>query len=150
MSQRVRTKGGEPSLAVYVIPGGWAGISVSPEGICRVILPKKRKREVERELARFVRGTGRSTRTVGSPDPLLRKATRLLERYFSGKPVEFDLPLDLRYYTPFQRAVWRAAAQIPRGETRSYGWIAKRIGRPKAARAVGRAMGANPVPVLVP
>jgi methylated-DNA-[protein]-cysteine S-methyltransferase len=64
--------------------------------------------------------------------------------------VSFDLPLDLRYYTPFQRAVWRAAATIPYGETRSYAWIAKKIGKPKAARAVGQALGANPVPILIP
>ena len=73
-----------------------------------------------------------------------------MRQYFSGRLVSFDLPLDLSYYTPFQRAVWKAAASIPYGETRSYAWIAKRIGRPKAARAVGQAMGANPVPILIP
>jgi methylated-DNA-[protein]-cysteine S-methyltransferase len=81
---------------------------------------------------------------------MLAKTTELLRRYFSGESVSFDLPLDLRYYTPFQQAVWRATVEIPRGETRSYAWIAKRIKNPRAARAVGRALGANPVPVLVP
>jgi O-6-methylguanine DNA methyltransferase len=74
----------------------------------------------------------------------------LLSAYFSGEAVLFDLPLDLRYYTAFQQAVWNAAAGVPYGETRSYSWIARRIGRPRAARAAGQALGANPVPVLIP
>lgn len=80
----------------------------------------------------------------------LQRVVARLERYLSGVPVIFDLPLDLRGHTEFQRAVWRAAQAIPYGETRSYGWIARRIRKPKAARAVGQAMGANPVPILVP
>jgi len=82
--------------------------------------------------------------------PLLAKAVKLLKRYFSGESVSFDVPLDLRYYTPFQQAVWKAAAAIAPGETRSYAWIAKRIRNPKAARAVGQALGANPVPIIIP
>jgi O6-methylguanine-DNA--protein-cysteine methyltransferase len=80
----------------------------------------------------------------------LRKSEDLLQRYFSGERVAFELPLDIRYYTPFQQAVWRAAAKIPYGETRSYAWIARLIKKPKAARAVGQAMGANPFPVIIP
>ena len=80
----------------------------------------------------------------------IKTTVKLLQQYFSGRRVSFDLPLDLRYYTPFQRAVWKAAATIPYGETRSYAWIAKKIGKPKAARAVGQALGANPVPILIP
>ncbi len=60
------------------------------------------------------------------------------------------LPLDWNGATDFQRAVWRALQKIPRGQTRSYGEIARSIGKPKAARAVGAACGANPVIVLVP
>jgi methylated-DNA-[protein]-cysteine S-methyltransferase len=56
----------------------------------------------------------------------------------------------MRYHTAFQRAVWKAAAKIPHGGTRSYAWIAKSIRNPKAARAVGQAMGANPVPIIIP
>jgi O-6-methylguanine DNA methyltransferase len=53
-------------------------------------------------------------------------------------------------YSPFYQKVWMACAEIPKGETRTYGWIADRIGRPKAARAVGRALGANPFAPLIP
>jgi methylated-DNA-[protein]-cysteine S-methyltransferase len=63
--------------------------------------------------------------------------------------VEFDLPLDMRG-TDFQRNVWEALLTIPYGETRSYGEIAKQIGRPDRARAVGAANGSNPVSIIVP
>ena len=53
-------------------------------------------------------------------------------------------------YSPFYQAVWKACAEIPAGETRTYGWIAKRIGKPGAARAVGRALGANPFAPVIP
>jgi len=56
----------------------------------------------------------------------------------------------LQRYSPFYRKVWTACAQIPKGETRTYGWIAKKIGHPKAARAVGRALGANPFAPTIP
>lgn len=57
---------------------------------------------------------------------------------------------DMRRHPPFQQAVWRACAEIPAGETRTYGWIAKRIGRPGAARAVGTALAANPYAPTIP
>lgn len=61
-----------------------------------------------------------------------------------------DIDELMEKYTPFQRAVWRACMEIPPGETRSYGWIARRIGRPGAARAVGSALGKNPFAPVVP
>ncbi len=58
--------------------------------------------------------------------------------------------LDLRGHSPFEQDVWRKALEIPRGEVRPYGWIAAEIGRPRAVRAVGTALGHNPVPLIVP
>jgi methylated-DNA-[protein]-cysteine S-methyltransferase len=75
---------------------------------------------------------------------------RQLKMYFAGKPVRFQFRLNSAAGTPFQRKVWRALQSIPRGQTRSYAWIARKIGNPGAARAVGTACGANPVPILVP
>ncbi len=72
-----------------------------------------------------------------------------LDAYFTGKRRQFTVPLDLRG-TSFQRQVWELLCDIPWGETRSYGQIAKALGRPKAARAVGRAVGTNPVSIVVP
>ena len=73
-----------------------------------------------------------------------------LKRYASGKRVTFDDKLDLANATPFQQAVWEATRAIPYGETHSYEWIARRIGKPKAARAVGQALNRNPFPIIVP
>jgi methylated-DNA-[protein]-cysteine S-methyltransferase len=77
-------------------------------------------------------------------------ARRLLARYFEGRPVDFDVPLDLSRGTPFERRVWDATRRVPYGGTASYGTIASRIGSPRAARAVGNALGQNPVPIVIP
>lgn len=74
---------------------------------------------------------------------------RQLEEYFAGRRQTFDLPLAAEG-TPFEKTVWEELRRIPFGETRSYAEIARAIGRPGAARAVGRANGANPIPVVVP
>ena len=81
--------------------------------------------------------------------PLLRAAQTQLAGYFAGRRTAFDLPLDLRG-TDFQRAVWEALCEFPYGETCSYGDVAAEIGRPRAARPVGQAVGANPIGVIVP
>ena len=72
-----------------------------------------------------------------------------LERYFAGERVEFDLPLEMPG-GEFDRAVWAELSRIPYGETRSYGEIARAIGRPDRARAVGSANARNPIPIVVP
>lgn len=81
--------------------------------------------------------------------PVLLEAERQLAEYFSGTRKTFALPLDLRG-TPFQRDVWAALLTIPYGETRSYGQIARQIGRPAAVRAVGAANGRNPLSIVAP
>ncbi len=80
---------------------------------------------------------------------VLDEAATQLEEYFAGQRQEFDVPLDLTG-TEFQRAAWSALADIPFGETRSYGQQAEAIGRPKAVRAIGAANGRNPVPIVLP
>ena len=73
----------------------------------------------------------------------------MMEAYFNGECVVFDLPLDLRG-TEFQKAVWRAIYRIPYGRLSSYGRLAAAVGRPRAARAVGNAVGANPLALVIP
>ena len=82
------------------------------------------------------------------PEPAFGAGEQLAE-YFSGERVDFDLPLDAGG-TPFQRRVWQALTEIPYGSTSTYGEIARRLGRPRAARAVGGANNRNPLPVVVP
>lgn len=79
----------------------------------------------------------------------LAKARQQLEEYFAGARKDFDLPLKLNG-TEFQVDVLKALLKIPYGETVSYGEIARRIGKPKAVRAVGAANGRNPIPIVVP
>lgn len=73
-----------------------------------------------------------------------------LKRYFSGKKLSFRQPLDLTGGSAFQKRVWNAMQRIPPGQTKSYGWLAQRVGGKDKARAVGAACGANPIPIVVP
>jgi methylated-DNA-[protein]-cysteine S-methyltransferase len=85
------------------------------------------------------------------PDhPVLREAVAQLRAYFAGERTQFDLPLDLQAGTPFQQSVWQALLSIPTGGTTSYAELARRLGRPQAARAIGAAVGRNPVSIVVP
>ncbi len=92
--------------------------------------------------------------TTGWPQatkhPVLVKAIRQLDEYFAGKRSDFDLPLDLHGGTAFQQSVWAALLKIPSGATTSYGDLSGRIGKPSAVRAVGAAVGRNPVSIVVP
>jgi methylated-DNA-[protein]-cysteine S-methyltransferase len=90
------------------------------------------------------------------PDPTWREdaaplaeTIRQLEAYFAGELESFTLPL-APHGTPFQMEVWRRLCDIPYGQTISYGEMARRIGNPKASRAVGLANGSNPIPIVIP
>ena len=82
-------------------------------------------------------------------DKRLKEAVRQLKAYFSGKLKVFDLPLAAEG-TDFQRRVWKALCQVSYGTTASYGEIAKAVGNPAAARAIGMANGRNPIAIIVP
>jgi methylated-DNA-[protein]-cysteine S-methyltransferase len=99
----------------------------------------------------FVKG-----RRQVQPDPAwredrapLKETIRQLQAYFAGELESFNLPLAPEG-TPFQTGVWRKLCDIPYGETISYGELARRIGNPKASRAVGLANGSNPIPIVIP
>ena len=87
------------------------------------------------------------TRTTS--DPLLKQAKKELDEYFAGKRKKFDLPL-VEVGTVFQQGVWYAISQIPAGSTSTYGAIAEKMGKPKAVRAVGTAVGRNPICIIIP
>ena len=76
--------------------------------------------------------------------------TSALKEALLAKPISELPPFDLGDSTPFQRKVWSALQEIPAGETKTYGEVAREIGNPKATRAVGSGCGANPLPVLIP
>ncbi|MEO5941410.1 MAG: methylated-DNA--[protein]-cysteine S-methyltransferase [Candidatus Limnocylindrales bacterium] len=124
----------------------------SPVGPLRVVWNGRGVSEVSGESddatfeGRFRARTGRSARRVADlPAGLARR----IERRLAGDRRN-RIDLDLRGATEFEQAVWMKALEIPRGEVRPYSWIAAEIGRPKAVRAVGTALGRNPVPLIVP
>jgi methylated-DNA-[protein]-cysteine S-methyltransferase len=81
---------------------------------------------------------------------LAQRAAEKIKRYFDGEVISFDEPLDLADAPEFFARVWTELRKVPRGETISYGELARRSGNPRAARAVGTAMATNPVPIIVP
>ncbi len=88
-------------------------------------------------------------RDVDDVPPILKETAAQLEEYFAGERTEFEVTMELDG-TPFQREVWAELCRIPYGETISYGELARRVGRPRAPRAVGQANGRNPIPIIVP
>lgn len=140
---RLLAKISDVSLSVFKTRLGWIGIAWNPRGIVALNLPRPSRamalRDLQNEYA-FARVVARA------PEKIVRE----LHEYMEGQRRRFDLPLDWSAIQPFQRAVLQAANQIPFGETRSYGWIAKQIGKPGASRAVGQALGANPIPIILP
>lgn len=121
-------------------PIGDVVIAFNVVGVVSVDLADDDRLEA-RHRARF----GRPLVTAELPRAWGTRLDRALEMGAPG-----DLPLDFRALTPFQRSVLGAAATIPRGEVRPYGWLAREVENPGAVRAVGSVMAANPVPLVVP
>lgn len=95
------------------------------------------------------RGWGPATTGWLRDDAVFDEARRQLDAYFAGELREFDLPL-APAGSPFQREVWQALLTVPYGATRTYGAIARQVGRPDRARAVGAANGRNPIAIVIP
>jgi methylated-DNA-[protein]-cysteine S-methyltransferase len=121
---------------------GWVGLLGSSSGLLAATLPQSSAKEAERWL-----GDGIKT-AVASEKPFADLIKRLKD-YFAGKQVAFPDKLDISGATEFQRQVWHITQTIPYGETRSYGWIAKKTGK-NGARAVGQALARNRLPVIIP
>jgi O-6-methylguanine DNA methyltransferase len=112
---------------------GTLGFEVSPNGLTRVLLP-----------CRSASGGGAPLTTVE------KRVAAALTRYCDGRLKQFGLPLDFGKSSRFTRRVLDVCARIPFGEVITYGELARRAGRPRAARAVGRVMATNPLPIVVP
>lgn len=125
---------------------GLCGVAWSREGVTQVQLPEANRNVLTRRLE----NGGRRNPTDDLPRPI-DQAVASLKRYFSGEGVDFsDLPLDLSACSPFHRSVYDATRSIPWGRTSTYGEIARRLGSPHAARAVGHALSRNPAAIIVP
>ncbi len=126
-------------------PIGPLWTACSDRGVCRVLFPREaEKQPLERWMARHMHKADQTTTS-----PLLERTFEELTQYFDGTRHGFTLPLDL-WGNAFEQRVWNALAQIPYGQTLSYGEVARQLDDPRSARAVGAACGANPVPIIVP
>ena len=130
--------------AEFETPFGAMACASSGRGLCFIELP----RASGRGIAGWVRRFAPDARVVAGYAPN-RAAIAQLSDFLAGKREEFRLDLDLRA-TGFQIRVYAALLEIPYGELRSYGEIARSIGEPSAARAVGAAVGDNPLPLVIP
>lgn len=129
-----------PNCEVVVIGVGESAIrlTMTPRGVARL---------------EFVSRSAAEEGSSCSREPSNRLASEVADQltaYFEGKRRHLDVPVDLSACSPFQRRVLEACAQVPAGQVISYGELALRVGQPNAARAVGRALARNPVPILVP
>jgi methylated-DNA-[protein]-cysteine S-methyltransferase len=124
-------------------------LAATREGLVNVVF---HAREAVRDKALDRLGSRLGGEPVEAPDsPLLAEAIRQMEAYFAGERNDFELPLDWSLISGFNRQVLRElAAGVPYGTVVGYGDLAGRVGQPRAAQAVGVAMGANPLPVVVP
>lgn len=132
------------SYTVTDSPVGPLLVAVSDEGLCEVGFAGV---EAENEIRAELRQRGFAP---VRDDEKPRRAVRELQEYFSGNRNSFDMPLDLAGVAPFTQAVLRATAEVPYGSLSTYQEIARRIGKPGASRAVGNALGRNPIPVVIP
>jgi methylated-DNA-[protein]-cysteine S-methyltransferase len=122
---------------------GWVAIALSDAGLREITLPHKSRDDAFRKVAE-----------LGADEPATeaeaRSVSALIKALVAGRPHANGLILDWSGITPFRRAVMEECMRIPAGHTLSYGELAAKVGRPGAARAVGRVMATNPFPLLVP
>ena len=124
-------------------PVGRLLVATSERGLCRISFDP----EPERELDWLATAFGARVLRSAKPNDLVR---RELDEYFEGGRQEFDLTVDLTPLPRFQREVLEELTHVPYGHVDTYGALAKRVGKPRAARAVGGALNRNPVPIVVP
>jgi methylated-DNA-[protein]-cysteine S-methyltransferase len=134
---------GELKYLIFNTDIGWVGVLGSNSGLLRTTLPQPSAQEAEQLLGDRVKDASRS-------ENFLHDLMERLRSYFAGQRATFPDELDLSPATVFQREVWQLTRLIPYGETRSYGWVAEQLGKAGAERAVGQALGQNPLPIIVP
>ncbi len=130
--------------SVFPTELGWIGLLGSNRGLRRLVLPQPSGREALRLLI------DDPTKALNNDLTYLGLCYRLRD-YFAGKPVDFSTEkVDFAGASSFRKTVWHALRDIPYGETRTYKWLAEKVSRPCAARAVGQALAANPIPIIIP
>jgi O-6-methylguanine DNA methyltransferase len=139
------------AATLYWEPVGIVGVAATASGVIEISLGTA-------NLTAFIAGVRERTKMMvveerefaSDAAPTLDQALRELEEYFTGTRRTFDVPIDYRAMTDFQRRVYEAIIGIPAGRIESYNDIAHRLGDPKTIRAVGGALGRNPIPIIIP
>jgi len=141
----------KPDSLIWLMatPAGWVGAARSEAGLVALTLPQDNVEDCMRQLSWLGVKEGCSV-TPPEPGQSLVDLESELNRYFSGEPVQFDFPVDWSVFTLFQQRVLKAVKEIGYGELLSYGQVAALIGCHRAARAVGGAVGANRILLVVP
>ena len=145
LSKRLTPDASRVRACVFRTPWGWMGISETTKGIDAVVLPKASRQAVLSELR-----AASAALLEAQVSSRLREARAQLIDFLAGTRKSFDLSLDLSSGTSFQRKVWRTLRRVSYGQLRSYQWVAVRVGGRRYARAVGNAVGANPMPIVIP
>ncbi|MGQ9914185.1 MAG: methylated-DNA--[protein]-cysteine S-methyltransferase [Thermogutta sp.] len=128
-----------------------ATLAVMPTGMADHFRTGRLSRKIETSWPTFGPFRWMGAGSNSTPPDLACRLAGKIARYFGGEVIDFgDIPLDFGLVTPFQLQVWQACRSIPFGATMSYGRLAAQIGRASATRAVGRALGSNPIPLIVP
>jgi methylated-DNA-[protein]-cysteine S-methyltransferase len=131
------------AYALHDSPIGTLFVAVTGRGVCEIHYDADPAAEAERLARHF------GTRVLRSPRPT-DDARRQLDEYFAGIRRDFELDVDLRPAREFGRAVLEQLARVPYGQLTTYGTLAERAGKPRAARAVGTIMNRNPIPIVLP
>ncbi len=119
-------------------------VASTDKGVCKITIPGQTKKDFFAWLERHADGG-----TITESKRRHKRVAEQLNRYFSRKLVKFNVRLDI-IGTPFQRLVWKELRKVRYGTSVSYKELSKRVGMPKAAQTVGRANGANPLPIIIP
>ena len=122
-------------------PLGGITLAASAKGLCGLWFDEQRHGPSASTIAGWPQSPGH---------PVLQQATAQLQAYFAGQNPHWNVPLDLSGGTAFQQAVWQALLTVPHGQSCSYGQLATQLNNPNAVRAVGAAVGRNPVSIIVP
>lgn len=129
---------------IFETPAGWMGLVASDKGLKRSTLPQAYPEDCFEQLGTAVADA------IPSPERFAGIRHKLV-RYFSGEEVSFaDEPIDVEDAAPFHQAAWHACRTIPKGETRTYKWLAEQAGNPLAPRAAGQAMARNRLAIIIP
>jgi methylated-DNA-[protein]-cysteine S-methyltransferase len=129
-------------------PGGWCAAAWTPKGLSALVLPQKNRVEALQKLHEYLPPL--SGKIWDQKAEIVPQNVQIqVRRALTGKPFKYS-KFDISFLTIFQQKILKAACEIPWGQVRSYGWVARRAGWPKGSRAAGQALNRNSIPVFIP